>query len=154
MFALTVMLSASDKLPYEAANLVAKRERAIEKIDEKFVTELEKLKKTFTKRGDLESANAIVFLIASVKDGRNTGSKKETIEGVWKRGHDGMVWYFDDKGGGKVGRTSFTVAYDKSKGHFILKASDWTNILTYSSDSSILNGDTLDGGTYQLKKTE
>jgi len=85
-FMSTISLGA--ELPEEAQRLIEIRKKAIEKIDEKFVDELEKIKTTYTKMGDLESANAILDLIENVALPMKTDvqfvGKWLFISGKWK----------------------------------------------------------------------
>ncbi|MDP0490786.1 MAG: hypothetical protein Q7Q71_07040 [Verrucomicrobiota bacterium JB023] len=50
-------------LSHDVQQLISKRDRAVERIDQKLIEELEKLKVKYTKAGDLESANKTVELI-------------------------------------------------------------------------------------------
>ncbi len=63
---LMCLASFAGELPPEAQRLVNQRNDAIQKIDEKLVDELEKVKVKYTKSGDLDSANSIVKLIESL----------------------------------------------------------------------------------------
>ena len=63
LISLFVGLSSGEELPSDVQRLFGKRNEAIAKIDRTFVNELEKLKVKYTKKGDLDSANAIVTLI-------------------------------------------------------------------------------------------
>ena len=68
-FLLIVLIFAPSlraELPEEAQRLIDMRKEAVEKIDKKFINELEEIKTTYTKRGDLDSANAILELIRTV----------------------------------------------------------------------------------------
>jgi hypothetical protein len=53
----------AESLPQEALTLLKKRQDAISRIDETLVAELEKVKLSAMKRGDLDAANAVVALI-------------------------------------------------------------------------------------------
>ena len=59
LIAVIIAPSLRAELPEEAQRLIDMRKDAIEKIDRKFIDELEKIKTTYTKRGDLPSANAV-----------------------------------------------------------------------------------------------
>ena len=76
-FFTAVSLVHASELPSDAKSLLIKRHHAVEKIDQKLTQELEKLKVSYTKRGDLDSANAIVLLMAKVdsKDGGSLAGK-------------------------------------------------------------------------------
>ena len=66
---LSLVLAKAEGLPSELASLQEKRERKIAEIDRIYLQELEKLKITYTKRGDLESANLVVSIIAALTKG-------------------------------------------------------------------------------------
>ena len=156
---LLISVSQGVELPLEAKKLADQRSEAIQKIDAKYVQELEKIKVAYTKRGDLDSANAVAELIEKVNF-RQQASIENVIDGVWKRDHDGRIWTFDGKGSGiaKGGGTykdeKFTVVYDAEKRQFRLRAAKWKNVVSYGPDRLTLIGDTLDGGSFQLKRIE
>jgi hypothetical protein len=63
---LLVMNCMGNELPPEAKRLEQQRNEAVLKIDTNYSKELEKIKLMYTKRGDLEAANAIKELIDNV----------------------------------------------------------------------------------------
>lgn len=94
-----ILLSSScifaNELPSDAKWLTAKRAEAIEKIDRTYVKELEKLKVKYTKKGDLDSANAIVALMEDKSipfRQKSSASSKlfdEIVNTGWKYYHPG-----------------------------------------------------------------
>ena len=107
--ALMSTISLGAELPQEALRLVELRKKAIENIDKQFVGELEKVKITYTKKGDLDSANAIVTLINTVPlDGPLIGKWLFTAKS-WKgirELRDGRDCYEDGKRTGKWSSTA------------------------------------------------
>ncbi len=151
VFLISVSLGA--ELPPEAKRLVEQRDEAIQKIDSKFCEELEKIKLAYTKRGDLDSANAVADLIGKV-DSKPQAHREGVIEGVWKRDLDDSIWTFDKDGKGGVvfGNVRFTVDYQAEKKIFFLRSARWTNIVSYGADLRTLEG-TADGGkTYRMRR--
>jgi hypothetical protein len=91
LFLLFIGIAHADELPSDVKNLLEKRENAVSAIDKRLVEELEKLKVNYTKRGDLDAANAIVELINNYKptdgdDDVNEDMKKALIGTMW-------VWF-------------------------------------------------------------
>ena len=69
----------ADDLIKEVASLDEQRNSAIEKIDKKYVEELEKVKTALTKAGDLDKALAVDFRIKSMQDQHRRGAEVEAI---------------------------------------------------------------------------
>ena len=106
--ALISTISFGAELPQEARRLIDARAKAIENIDKQFVGELEKIKIAYTKKGDLESANAIVNLINTVPLDVQFVGKWSFTAGNWKGTkelRDGGDCYEDGKLIGKWSRT-------------------------------------------------
>jgi len=159
-FVITILstLSLYAEIPKEAQRLVDSRERAIDKIDEKFIKELEKIKVVYTKKGNLDAANAIVALINSVEDDNtvysndNTLFSNDTIEGIWKRESTGANVKFDGNGAGTRNGHKFKVVYDKEKDHFTIRSDTFNCVLSYGPDMKTLEGSTFRGTKVRLKK--
>ena len=148
LFVIPFTCAHGSELPSDVLNLFEKREEAVRAIDRRLVDELERLKLVYTKRGDLDTANAIVAEIQKV-----ASVQISRLAGAWKRDLDGIIWTFDGKGGGLIGKSErFTVVYDSEKKNFRIMTEKWTNTVSYGSDLSTLDGDTLDGRTYKLKR--
>ena len=79
---LTTLVNA-EFLPYDAKHLVAQRELAIKRIDEKFLSELEKLKTKYVKSGDLENALSINELIKKTQSSSSALGNSSDITGAW-----------------------------------------------------------------------
>lgn len=152
VFSLAPRTSGSE-LPNDARLLLEKREAAVKTIDRRLVEELGKLKVAHTKRGDLESANAIVDLIHSL-DGDVESNHLKKLTGTWKRDTDGTFFEFDGKRGGTWdGRDAFTVTYDVEKRQYTIKAKTWINYLVAGSSPLTLNGIPPNPYNYTLRKT-
>lgn len=138
-------------LPEDARRLAEARYAAIERIDEKFVSELEKLKVAHAKRGDLEAANAIAELIHLLP-----AKEVEQLIGVWKRDRDGSLFEFDGKGGGVFnGKDKFIVQYDREKKRFELQRADWAkNYLSFSDDPAVMDGTVPEIYDFKLTKVQ
>ena len=100
LFLFFIGYSQADEIPSDVKNLLEKRDNAVSAIDKRLVEELEKLKVNYTKRGDLESANTIVELVAKYK---STGGDEDVNEDMEKALIGTMwVWFnhetitFDD----------------------------------------------------------
>ena len=70
----------SDGIPQEVARLDEQRDSAIRKIDEKYVEELENIKKALTKTGDLEAALAVDSKIKSIQSQMKPEPKKPSAQ--------------------------------------------------------------------------
>jgi hypothetical protein len=91
LFLFFIGFSHADEIPSDVKNLLEKRDNAVSAIDKRLVEELEKLKVNYTKRGDLESANAVVELISKYKptegdENANKDMKNALIGTMW-------VWF-------------------------------------------------------------
>lgn len=86
--------ASSGELPQQIQKLDEKRQKAISKINEVFVNELDKIKMNYTKAGDLENANLVADLIKQTMtdDSENgisrggesdLGSLKDKVVGKW-----------------------------------------------------------------------
>ena len=149
-----VSLASGSELPSDARLLLEKREKAVKAIDQRLVEELEKIKVAHTKRGDLESANAIMELIQSI-DGDVESKYLKKLVGTWKRDTDGTFFEFDGRGGGMWnGRDAFTVTYDVEKRQYTVMAKIWTNYLVTGSNPMTLNGIPPNPYNYVLRKTK
>jgi len=103
LFLFFIGVSHADEIPSNAKSLLEKRDNAVRVIDRRLVEELEKLKVIYTKRGDLNAANAIVELIGKYKtdEGDENVDKdmKTTLIGtkwVWFR-HETITFADNDK---------------------------------------------------------
>ncbi len=139
-------LAQGSELPDDARQLLEKRDEAVKAIDRQFAEELEKLKTAHTKRGDLDSANAIAALISSTQIARLTG--------VWKRDYDSSLFEFDAEGGGVWGgRDKFRVIYDPKMDLFELKRPQWDmNTIRFSAAGDTLIGTIKGGRSYKLTR--
>jgi hypothetical protein len=85
-FALTLILplsQAEEALPSDVQRVSDQRDAAIDKINKTYVQELERLKTSYTKQGNLDVANKIVKLIS--------GIKSDDLIGKWVFSHNGFV---------------------------------------------------------------
>jgi hypothetical protein len=148
------------ELPNDAIELVKKRDKAVKAIDERLVDELDKLKLNYTRKGDLDSANAIVALIeqySSMDDVAKTEAAQiARLVGTWKRDYDGGLFVFKADGTGVFnGRDGFRVTYDPNKDQFEMKSPRWrvANPIEFEdgSDSKVLLGKHHQG-SYKLTK--
>jgi hypothetical protein len=73
---------AAEKIPLQLQTLIDGRTKAIERIDIKFVEELNKLKVSYTKAGDLESANLVAKIILETRPMDLV--KGINLDGKWK----------------------------------------------------------------------
>lgn len=87
-----ITLSHAQELPTDVKNLLEKRNTAVSAIDKRLVEKLEKLKFNYTRRGDLDSANAIVELIAKYKPEDAVEAKDEKIGEEMKNKLIGTKW--------------------------------------------------------------
>ena len=141
------------ELPEEAQRLIDMRKEAIEKIDKKFTDELEKIKITYTKRGDLDSANAILDLIRTVPlpiqfDTQFDG-KWQFTAAKWsgiKELRDNGVCYLEGKAQGK---------WNQTDQHLIIQF-DGGEIYTFALPirEGILSGVSSNGPKIQAKKIQ
>jgi len=72
-FILSYAFAFADDLPYDVTQVVTERERQVAKIDEKYSAALERLKVSYTKKGDLETALKIDTLIKATASGDVVG---------------------------------------------------------------------------------
>ncbi|MBK1856589.1 hypothetical protein JO972_16615 [Verrucomicrobiaceae bacterium 5K15] len=83
---ITIMSSFSDELPQDVNRIVNKRSKAIQMIDKVYVEELQKLKLSYMRKGDLKTSNVIEAMIndidtlADSSDGDDIASQ---YLGVW-----------------------------------------------------------------------
>ena len=151
-------LAQGSELPVDARQLLEKRDEAVKAIDRRFAEELEKLKTAHTKRGDLDSANAIVALIDKYKADQSNQKDSSTqialLAGVWKRDYDSSLFEFDAEGGGVWGgRDKFSVIYDPKMDHFELKRPQWDmNTIRFSAAGDTLIGTIKGGRSYKLTR--
>jgi len=94
-------LLAADQ-PQMLQTLVEKHNEAIRKVDKVFIEELQKLKTSYTKAGDLDSANAVVAVIEGIPVATqpNKGSKKlydKIINTTWNYHHKSAIVNFEFK---------------------------------------------------------
>jgi len=148
------------ELPNDAIELLEKRDEAVKAIDRRLVEELDKLKLKHTKKGDLDSANAIVTLIekySSDEDIAKTESAQiARLVGTWKRDYDGGSFVFNEDGTGIFnGRDKFRVTYDPKKDQFEMKSPRWrvANPIRFdhASDAEVLLGKHHEG-SYKLTR--
>lgn len=156
----TVALAYGAELPDEARQLLEKRTEAVKAIDHRFVEELEKLKVAHTKRGKLDSANAIVALIAQYRvdqDGlKDPQAQIARLKGLWKRDYDGSLFEFDADGGGVWGaRDKFRVTYVQKMDHFELTRPQWNlNTIKFAATGDTLIGTVKGGPSYKLTRID
>jgi len=87
ILAQTCSASFGAELPQQVQRLTKKRQAAINKINDAFVNELEKIKTNYTKAGDLENANLVAALI---KQTEGSISKEQfPLVGEWRYRTDG-----------------------------------------------------------------
>ena len=117
------------ELPSDVQTLVTQRSTAIERIDEKFIEELEKSKLRYTKMGNLEVANQIQALMQEV--GKNAATKEfiaSDLIGKWNvvYSHKGVRQYEFD--GTKVtmtsGKDKLKGAYERIPSGFLINLGD------------------------------
>tara|TARA_R110002096_G_scaffold217936_1_gene406038 strand:+ start:52 stop:558 length:507 start_codon:yes stop_codon:yes gene_type:complete len=111
LYTLIILLGASllnaEEIPSDVVSLTGKRDAAVEKIDAKYKSELEKLKLAYMKKGDLDSANTIEKIVKDVEVSVSDLEKDFSIVGEWKvidRNEDRRFHFTKDK---------------KFKGHFL-----------------------------------
>jgi hypothetical protein len=161
-FSIVSPASGSD-VPKDARLLLEKREAAVKAIDQRFVEELKKLKVAHTKRGDLESANAIVELINKYEteqgiakhESSDESSQIARLVGVWKRDVDGNLFQFNADGSGIfANRNMFQVTYNPQTDQFEVRSPHWElNTLRFDDTGTILIGYNS-GGAYKLTRTK
>ena len=140
--------ASGSEVPNDARLLLEKRDEAVKAIDRRLVEELEKLKVAHTKRGDLESANAVVALIKKYKtDAR--------LVGVWKRDTDGATLQFNADGTGLWNNHDmFTVTYNPKSDQFEMRSPRWeVNTMRFDDTGTILIGKNS-GGAFRLTRTK
>jgi hypothetical protein len=71
LFLLTPILHCSAEIPPEAKSIIIKRDAAVQKINNNLIDALEKIKVSYTKKGDLDSANSLVSEINKYKKDSN-----------------------------------------------------------------------------------
>ena len=151
-------LNAESELPFEAKQLIHKRDIALIRMNEGLQRELEKVKIKFTKRGDLYSANKIAEYIQTMQesDSVNSGGKTDPvakISGSWRKNGGDTIFSFDGEGGGENvnSKLRFKVKFDKEKNRYIIKSSKWTNYLRLDRDPNVIHAK-ADNGGYVLRK--
>ncbi len=125
-------ISLGTELPEEAQRLIASRKKTIETIDKKFVYELDKIKTNYTKKGDLDSANAILDLIKTVP----LPVEIDVLVGNWlftsgnwkgaRELRDNGICYVDGKQLGTWNRTGqhLVIVFEGSTDTFLLPMKD------------------------------
>jgi len=140
-------------LPPEAKALLAQRQQAIEKIDNKLSQELEKIKVDYTKRGNLEAAVAVSELIKGFP-----GPEGPALEGSWKRNTDGGVFTFDGRGGGVFQcnkyKAPFHIVYDSSRKEFLLIGPSWIDTLSNGANDKTMSGHGVNSHMYTITRID
>jgi hypothetical protein len=156
VFSLVSRAGASE-IPNDARLLLEKREEAVKAIDRRLVEELEKLKVAHTKRGDLESANAIVALIkqyqADLGIAKDEPSQIARLVGVWRRDTDKTTLQFNPDGTGMWNnRDMFRVSYNAKSDQFEIKSPRWeVNTMKFDDAGTTLIGKNS-GGAFKLTR--
>ena len=78
--ALCLPVHAESDLPSELQDLVRKRQREEEKLQEQFSLAVEKLKMNYARKGDLDAANAAVALL----EGKKGGVRDRLVGTSWR----------------------------------------------------------------------
>ncbi|MDB4310645.1 hypothetical protein OAK89_03010 [Akkermansiaceae bacterium] len=102
ILAFTLSFAFGDELPNDVKRLQTQRDQAVKKIDAKFISQLEQLKKKHMNRGDLKAANAIQELIAGIAPQEDTDkledhsktsqpTKTELEDSLWTWGSGGTL---------------------------------------------------------------
>ena len=143
---LLVSHAGASELPSDARLLLEKREKAVKAIDRRMVEELEKLKAAHAKRGDLDSANAIVELMKQYQDDQGNAKEDSSpmarLVGVWRRDTDNTTLLFNSDGTGMWNnRDMFSVTYNAKSEQFELKSPRWeTSTMWFDAAGKILIG--------------
>jgi hypothetical protein len=94
---IVTFVQAEEVLPPDVQRVVDQRAAAVAKIDKIYLQELEKLKVTYTKQGNLEVANTVMKLIEAVE---MPTVAKEPLVGRWSRVGKPGRWVFRPDGTG------------------------------------------------------
>lgn len=76
----------AEEQPLAVRELIAKRDKALKKINETFMKELIKIQNQYSKNGDLENAKKVASLIADLPNSEDplaSNAKVFTLEGKW-----------------------------------------------------------------------
>lgn len=88
IYILIILLTASmlnaQQIPSDVITLTEQRDAAVEKIDLKYKSELEKLQLAYMKKADLDSANIIEKILNDVEVSISGIKKESFIIGEWK----------------------------------------------------------------------
>ena len=98
---MTLHLHGDEQNPSELRRIIEKRDRAVNRIDAVFLTELEKLKSVYMKRSDLDSANKVESLIKATRSKleKRDVDRKEFLSNVlsvkweWQHKSDKTSWF-------------------------------------------------------------
>jgi hypothetical protein len=101
LFLFLIGITHADQIPSDVQNLLDKRNSAVRVLDKRLVEELEKLKINYTRKGDLDAANAIVELIGKY----NTDGVDENVDKDMKATLIGTKWVW-------FGRETITFAHN------------------------------------------
>ena len=149
--------ASGSEVPNDARLLLEKREEAVKAIDRRLVEELEKLKLANTKRGDLESANAIAALIKQYRADQDIAKDEPSqiarLVGIWRRDTDKTTLQFNADGTGMWNnRDMFRVTYNAKSDQFEIKSPRWeVNTMKFDDDGTILIGKNS-GGAFKLTR--
>ena len=88
LFLFLAGITHADQIPSDVKHLLDKRDDAVRVLDKRLVEELEKLKINYTKKGDLDAANAIVELIGKY----DTDGADEDVDEDIKATLIGTTW--------------------------------------------------------------
>ena len=152
-----VSLTGASEVPNDARLLLEKREEAVKAIDRRLVGELEKLKVAHTKRGDLESANAIVAIIKKYQADqgipKDESSQIARLVGVWRRDTDKSTLQFNADGTGLWNnRDIFRVTYNAKSDQLEMRSPRWeVNTMQFDDTGTTLMGKNS-GGAFKLTR--
>lgn len=95
-------VSSGADLPRKLQLLVEKHQDAVKRVDKVFLDELEKLKTSYTKAGDLDAANAVVGIIEGIPsipepDKKIKKLRDEITNTTWNYHHNSAIVTFDFK---------------------------------------------------------
>lgn len=137
---------AEDDLPGDVRRVTEQRDAAIEKINKTYVQELEKLKLSYTKQGNLDVANKIVKMIENTQ-----ADDPNSLVGKWRAGRRAEI---DIKSGGEATYNG------KIRGKWTIKIStfvvEWDNGFTDSYElppaEGVLTGKNNRGEALRITK--
>jgi hypothetical protein len=142
IFLFLVGVTHADQIPSDVKNLLDKRDGAVRVLDKRLVEELEKLKINYTKKGDLDAANAIVELIGKY----DTDGADENVDEDIKVTLIGTTWVWYNQETITFTQNDKALYNSNSKKLFTWEITD--------QKERIISGTTPSGRVYKMQFSE